>query len=49
MATANGVIGLFPAYAVGDDIEVYLDESRSTPHARCCTTCAGGIELYDLA
>ncbi|MDQ6657973.1 MAG: methionine synthase, partial [Actinomycetota bacterium] len=28
--TANGVIGLFPANAVGDDIEVYTDESRST-------------------
>ncbi|RNM14313.1 methionine synthase [Nocardioides pocheonensis] len=27
--TANGVIGLFPANAVGDDIEVYSDESRS--------------------
>ncbi len=30
--TANGVVGLFPANAVGDDIEVYLDESRQTPH-----------------
>ena len=27
--TANAVIGLFPANAVGDDIEVYADESRS--------------------
>ena len=27
---ANAVIGLFPANAVGDDIEVYADESRST-------------------
>jgi len=26
---AGGVIGLFPANAVGDDIEVYADESRS--------------------
>jgi 5-methyltetrahydrofolate--homocysteine methyltransferase len=26
--TANGVIGLFPANSVGDDIEVYTDESR---------------------
>lgn len=26
---ANGVIGFFPANAVGDDIEVYTDESRS--------------------
>ncbi|WP_304650416.1 methionine synthase [Nostocoides sp. HKS02] len=25
---ANGVIGLFPANSVGDDIEVYTDESR---------------------
>jgi 5-methyltetrahydrofolate--homocysteine methyltransferase len=31
--TANGVIGLFPANAVGDDIEVYLTEERTTPHA----------------
>ncbi|MEO6510116.1 MAG: vitamin B12 dependent-methionine synthase activation domain-containing protein, partial [Nocardioides sp.] len=31
--TANGVVGLFPANAVGDDVEVYLDESRRTPHA----------------
>ncbi|WP_245613905.1 methionine synthase [Knoellia sinensis] len=28
--TANGVIGLFPANGVGDDIEVYADESRET-------------------
>ena len=27
--TANGVIGFFPANAVGDDIEVYQDASRS--------------------
>jgi 5-methyltetrahydrofolate--homocysteine methyltransferase len=27
--TANGVIGLFPANAVGDDIEVYTGEDRS--------------------
>jgi 5-methyltetrahydrofolate--homocysteine methyltransferase len=26
--TASGVIGLFPANAVGDDIEVYTDETR---------------------
>jgi len=31
--TANGVIGLFPANAVGDDIELYLDESRTAVHA----------------
>ena len=31
--TANGVVGLFPANAVGDDIEVYLDEQRGEPHA----------------
>jgi len=31
--TANGVVGLFPANAVGDDIEVYLDEERGDPHA----------------
>ena len=28
--TANGVIGLFPANAVGDDVEVYTDETRGT-------------------
>lgn len=27
--TANGVIGFFPANTVGDDIEVYTDETRS--------------------
>ncbi len=27
--TASGVIGLYPANRVGDDIELYLDESRS--------------------
>jgi 5-methyltetrahydrofolate--homocysteine methyltransferase len=26
--TANGVFGLFPANAVGDDVEIYTDESR---------------------
>ncbi len=26
--TANGVIGLFPANSVGDDIEIYSDENR---------------------
>ncbi|HZJ03952.1 MAG TPA: methionine synthase [Nocardioidaceae bacterium] len=31
--TANGVIGFFPANAVGDDIVVYHDDSRST--VRC--------------
>ena len=28
--TANGVIGFFPANAVGDDVEVYTDDTRST-------------------
>jgi len=28
--TANGVIGFFPANAVGDDIEIYDDDSRTT-------------------
>jgi 5-methyltetrahydrofolate--homocysteine methyltransferase len=31
--TANGVIGLFPANAVGDDIEVYTDSTRSEVRA----------------
>ncbi|HWQ39264.1 MAG TPA: methionine synthase [Burkholderiales bacterium] len=29
--TANAVVGLFPANSVGDDIEVYADESRREP------------------
>ena len=29
--TANGVAGLFPANSVGDDVEVYLDETREQP------------------
>ncbi|MGQ0586362.1 MAG: methionine synthase [Gammaproteobacteria bacterium] len=32
--TANGVCGLFPANAVGDDLEVYADESRAAVAAR---------------
>ncbi|HET7684117.1 MAG TPA: methionine synthase [Marmoricola sp.] len=27
--TANGVVGFFPANAVGDDVELYTDESRT--------------------
>lgn len=30
---AKGVYGIYPANSVGDDIEVYEDETRST--ARC--------------
>jgi 5-methyltetrahydrofolate--homocysteine methyltransferase len=30
--TAHGVVGLFPANSVGDDIHVYLDEEREEPH-----------------
>jgi 5-methyltetrahydrofolate--homocysteine methyltransferase len=33
LLTANGVIGFYPANSVGDDIEVYQDESRSKPIA----------------
>ncbi len=32
--TANGVIGFFPASAVGDDLELYTDESRSEVRLR---------------
>ena len=28
--TARGVVGIFPASGIGDDIEVYADEARST-------------------
>ncbi|KNX39294.1 methionine synthase [Luteipulveratus halotolerans] len=31
--TANGVIGLFPASAVGDDVEIYTDETRTQVRA----------------
>jgi 5-methyltetrahydrofolate--homocysteine methyltransferase len=31
--SAHGVVGLFPANSVGDDIEIYLDEKRGEPHA----------------
>ena len=30
---AHGVVGFFPANAVGDDVELYLDGDRSTVHA----------------
>jgi 5-methyltetrahydrofolate--homocysteine methyltransferase len=30
---AKGVLGFWPANSVGDDVEVYLDESRGEPHA----------------
>jgi len=30
LLSANGVVGFFPANSVGDDIEVYSDEKRST-------------------
>ena len=30
---AHGVVGLFPASSVGDDVEVYLDEERTDVHA----------------
>ncbi|MGN6578300.1 MAG: methionine synthase [Nocardioides sp.] len=33
---AHGVIGLFPANAVGDDIEVYADESRTQVLTTLC-------------
>jgi 5-methyltetrahydrofolate--homocysteine methyltransferase len=33
---AHGVIGLFPANAVGDDVEVYADESRTEVLTRLC-------------
>jgi 5-methyltetrahydrofolate--homocysteine methyltransferase len=32
--TANGVVGFFPANAVGDDLEVYTDDSRSEVRTR---------------
>jgi 5-methyltetrahydrofolate--homocysteine methyltransferase len=35
--TANGVVGIFPANAVGDDIEVYADDRRTEVVARLHT------------
>ncbi|GLI63553.1 hypothetical protein VaNZ11_006404 [Volvox africanus] len=32
--TLKAVVGMYPAAAVGDDIEVYMDESRSTVKAK---------------
>jgi 5-methyltetrahydrofolate--homocysteine methyltransferase len=34
LLTARGVYGLFPANAVGDDVELYADETRSVPIGR---------------
>ena len=34
------MIGLFPANAVGDDIEVYSDDARDEVRSATCTTCA---------
>jgi 5-methyltetrahydrofolate--homocysteine methyltransferase len=34
LLTANGVYGFFPANAVGDDVELYTDETRSQVLAR---------------
>ena len=34
LITARGVYGFFPANAVGDDVELYTDESRATVLAR---------------
>ncbi|GAA0353231.1 hypothetical protein GCM10009092_17010 [Bowmanella denitrificans] len=33
---AKGVVGIFPANRVGDDIEIYADESRSRVLSRAC-------------
>ena len=40
--TANGVVGLFPANSVGDDIEVYLDEQRGEAARRTPPPAAAG-------
>ena len=49
--TAKGVMGLFPANRVGDDIEVYQDESRSevigvSHHLRQQTLKQGFANLF---
>merc|ERR1719424_939090 len=33
----HGLIGIFPANSVGDDIELYADESRSNSHHKLFT------------
>ena len=33
LLTAKAVVGLYPAAAAGDDIEIYADEGRRRPHA----------------
>jgi len=33
LLTARGVIGLFPAQSVGDDVEIYAGEDRQSPLA----------------
>ena len=38
--SASAVIGLFPANAVGDDVLVYADESRTETRAEPSTSCA---------
>jgi 5-methyltetrahydrofolate--homocysteine methyltransferase len=52
--TAKGVAGLFPAAAVGDDVEVYADETRTTVlqtlhHVRQQTEHREGIPHRSLA
>ena len=39
---AAGVVGLFPANAVGDDIEVYTDETRTVGADRAAPTAPAG-------
>ncbi len=34
LLTARGVYGLFAANAIGDDVEIYSDETRTTPRER---------------
>ena len=48
--TASGVFGLFPANAVGDDIEVYLDErSRRVVEAVCTAADGLGVQPLEVA
>ncbi len=34
LITARGVYGLFPASAIGEDVQLFTDASRTTPHQR---------------
>merc|ERR1712216_581638 len=36
LLTVKGIVGIFPANSVGDDVEIYEDDERSTVSAKFC-------------